>query len=612
MSVIRKILLIVLMPGFFYSCSLFTQGKKADKSHVYFEEGLQAYRMGQHHQSIDLLQKSIENDSLNVNAYLLLSDVASDIKDNELRLQSLKKVAELAPDKYPLAEKLLSESYAKQGDFQKALVHFKKYSKTNPKVDTSSVSQHINQLKKVQYLIEHPVETNIERFDSSINTITDEYWPFPSADDSTLYFTRMVQPATGYPFERLFYANRSENGWQDAEQLAIGDAEEVNEGTMSMTANGNLIFFTACGRRDGMGSCDVYYLIKNSGRWTGPVNAGPKVNTKGWDAQPSVSADGRFLFLSSNREGGYGRQDIWMCTIEIIDNDLIKFGDVINIGEGVNTSESDFSPFIHADNQTLYFSSTGHYGMGGSDMFMSRFHRKSWSKAKNLGYPVNSLKDDDGLVVSPTAHLAVFSSNRQQSINQSKDLYYIKLPSDISPRKMGYLKGFVYNKQTKEKIYAEVELSKLGSTDKQVVESDKSEGYLTVVGVGHTYALNVSKPGFLFYSRHFDYDKPESFSEATVENIFLEPIKMNARVVLNNIFFEFDSYELKSKSENELKKVVDFMKQNPTVEIEISGHTDTIGTDEYNLQLSEKRAEEIVDFLTEYIDDSRIQSVGYG
>jgi outer membrane protein OmpA-like peptidoglycan-associated protein len=177
---------------------------------------------------------------------------------------------------------------------------------------------------------------------------------------------------------------------------------------------------------------------------------------------------------------------------------------------------------------------------------------------------------------------------------------------------MGYLKGHVFNKATREKLNAEIELTKLNGTSKQVVESDKNDGYITVVEAGHTYALNVSKKGFLLYSRHFDYLTPESFNEATIENVFLEPLQLNAKVVLNNIFFEFDSYELKTESEIELKKVVEFMKQNPTVRIEISGHTDTVGSEEYNLQLSENRANEIAEFLLKYIDASRIKSVGYG
>jgi outer membrane protein OmpA-like peptidoglycan-associated protein len=612
MRVIQKLLFIILVPGFFYSCSLFTQGTKTDKSTDYFENGLQAYRMGQYDHSVELLEKSIEADSLNVNAYLLMSDVASDINNNKLRLQALEKVTQIAPDRYPLAEKLLAESYAKQGEFEKAIVHFEKYSNNSKKADSVAVSQHIGQLKKIQHLIEHPVDARIKRFGSSINTFTDEYWPFPSADDSTIYFTRIVQSDAGYPFERLYYADRSDIGWQNANRLTIGDEVEVNEGTMSMTANGNLIFFTACGRPDGMGSCDVYYMLKISGKWIGPINAGPKVNTGGWDAQPSVSADGRFLFLSSSREGGFGKQDIWKCTINDVSNNLIEFGESVNLGRGVNTPGSDFSPFIHADNRTLYFASTGHYGMGGSDLFISRFHDKEWSKAQNLGYPINSIKDDDGLVVSPTAHLAVFSSNRTESLNLSKDLYYMELPANFKPNQMGYLKGFVFNKKTKEKIYAEVELSMLGSTDKQIVESDKKEGFLTVIEAGRTYALNVSMPGFLFYSRHFDYDTPESFIDATIENIFLEPIELNAKVVLNNIFFDFDSYELKNESEAELKKVVDFMRQNSTVKIEISGHTDTIGSEDYNLQLSEKRANEIADYLSVYIDATRVEAVGYG
>lgn len=611
----QKILAVIfiLAIGTLFSCSSIMPGANSKKKEQLFQEGLTAYRSGNFSSAKSHLENAIRIDSTYIEAYLLLSDVAAELQDDDLRLKALEKSIELEPAKYKMAHKYLSDIYVQRGQFSTAATHLTKYLNGYRGIDSLQLHYQLQQIEKSKLLIDNELKnTDIEVFDTTINTENDEYWPFPSADDSTIYFTRLLQPDSGHPFERLFYSKRTENGWQTAQQLSIGDVQEVNEGTISMTANENLLFFTACGRSDGFGSCDIFYMFKNKGQWFGPVNAGENVNTAFWDAQPSVSATGDLLFWTSNRGGTIGKQDLWYCTIKRNKAGYPEFGEALNAGTGVNTTENDFSPFIHADKQTLYFASTGHYGMGKNDLFVSRLDSGQWGRARNIGYPINSIHDDDGLVVSPTAHLALFSSNRTTSVRQSKDLYHFNIPADAKPNTMGYLKGYVFNSVTHEKINAQVELSKLTTTEKQVIECDKEKGYLTVIEAGYTYALNATMPGFLFYSRHFDYKNPETFSNATIENIFLEPIKLDATVILNNIFFEFDSYEINPKSEAELMKVVEFMTLNSSVKIEVSGHTDTVGNEQYNLQLSEKRAKSIALYLSKHIEASRIEHVGYG
>ncbi|MDA3879955.1 MAG: OmpA family protein [Prolixibacteraceae bacterium] len=609
----KNILIIsVLLVELLFSCSSYRSGINPNNKEELFEKGLEAYRSGGYHLAENYLEKAIQIDSFYVDAYLLMSDVAAELGDNDLRLFSLEKVLLLEPGKYKVAHKYVSDIYQQRGKFADATFHLTKYLENYNGSDTSAFKLQLENNEKSRYLVENKLtNVNIKAFNETINTENDEYWPFPSADDSTIYFTRLIKPEQSHPFERLFYSERNRDGWETAVQLSIGDVREVNEGTISMIANENLIFFTACGRSDGYGSCDIYFMIKKN-KWVGAFNAGKNVNTAAWDAQPSVSANGDLLFWSSSREGGFGKQDIWFCTIQKNSKGVIEFGEPVNAGTGINTTKNDFSPFIHADNRTLYFASTGHYGMGNSDMFVSRFESNQWSRAKNLGYPINSINDDDGLVVSPSAHLALFSSNRSTSVKNSKDIYYFNLPNESKPNKMGYLKGFVYNRGTNEKINAKIELSKLNTKQKQIVESDIKNGYTTVIEAGHTYALNLSLPGFLLYSRHFDYNNPDTFNDAATENIYLEPIRLDATVILNNIFFEFDSYKINSKSETELMKVVEFMKQNSSVKIEISGHTDNVGSEQYNLQLSKKRAESIALYISEYINASRIKHVGYG
>jgi outer membrane protein OmpA-like peptidoglycan-associated protein len=381
---------------------------------------------------------------------------------------------------------------------------------------------------------------------------------------------------------------------------------------MCLSPDGRLLFFTACGRNDGRGSCDVYYSMKMENYWSRPVNAGSVVNSSFWEAQPSVSSDNKKLFFASNRPGGVGGMDIWSSEIAVIKDGKLFFKTPKNLGRGVNSRENDFSPFIHADGSTLYFSSEGRSGMGGSDLFLSKLKDTIWTEAVNLGSPINTRFNEDGLVVSPTSNVAIFSSNREGSIAGTKDLYQLKLPSEFLPEKVGYIKGYVFISETDSIIQAPIELTQLESNETRNIISDRDEGYITTLVAGKTYALNVSIEGYLFYSRHFNLKENLGFKQAERVDIYLEPIKTGKIFVLSNIFFDFDSDQLKEESDAELIQLTDFLRKNPQLNIEISGHTDNVGGSDYNLKLSESRAKAIFNYLKQYIRPDRMIYKGYG
>lgn len=587
-------------------------GQHPKKSQRYFDKALNALRADELQNAQLNSVLAIEQDTLNIKAYLLLSDICAELK-NDLKYQwALNKVIQLNSGQNPLVYKLLGNSYFASGNYSKALDNYLEYFRFGISKDSVFINDKIQQCKWANNLVEnaHPIE--IIHLDTSINSSMNEYWPFISTDDSTLYFTRLVTNEKPYPFERLFFSERTLTGWLKAQKLTIGNPDEVNEGTLSMTADGRLIFFTACGQPDGKGSCDIYYMKEVDGVWKSPQNAGSNVNTSMWDAQPSVSSKGEALYWSSNRGGGFGVKDIWMASISIASDGLLSFGDAINLGEGVNSEKNDYSPFIHADNQTLYFASDGRYGLGKSDLFVARYLDSVWALAQNLGYPINSIGNDDGLVVSPTAHVALFSSDRIGSINNSKDLYFFNLPNAFLPAKMGYVKGFVYNALTNEKLNALIEVTNLNSEKSWAIAADPKGGYIITVESLQNYAFNINKKGYLIFSEHFNLQSPQNFCDATIYNIYLQPIGVNATVVLKNIFFEFGSYELNKKSIAELMLLVEFLKQNRKVKIEISGHTDSVGNKDYNQSLSEERAKAISLFLEENIGKGRISYFGYG
>ena len=582
------------------------------KSAKFLEQALSAFRQNDLEIAKDYSLKAIERDTLNVKAYLLLSDIAAELKIPAQYQWALNKVISLSPDQYPLAYKLLAESYFSVGDYWKASRFFVDYTRFAIKTDSAYIVDRIEQCKAAELLIENKFDVELIHLNSTINSKEDEYWPFVSADDSTLYFTRLITTEKLYYFERLFFSENTPEGWLPAQKLVIGSNAEVNEGTISMTANGHLIFFTACGRSDGYGSCDIYYMQNKRGEWQAPQNAGNKVNSSNWDAQPAVSSKGEKLYWSSNRNGGIGGRDIWMSSIAYDSQGNISFSSPVNLGRKINSIKNDYSPFIHADDHTLYFASEGHYGLGQSDLFVSHFKDSSWTFAQNLGFPINSCATEDGLVVSPTAHVALFSSNRKGAINESKDLYLFQLPKEFEPNQTGYVKGDVFDAESGEKLDAEIELTNLNSNVKWTIEADDKEGYITTLEAMQNYAFNINKRGYLIYSEHFNLEYPQDFKDATIYNIYLQPIKKDARVVLKNIFFEFNSASLNEKSEVELEQLVDFLKKNQKVKVEISGHTDNVGSSEYNQKLSEQRAKAISVYLEKYIEKGRINYVGYG
>lgn len=589
--------------------TLAMQGNKAQKQ---FQKALISVQQKEYLMAQKQVLLAIKSDSIYVNAYLLLSDIAAELK-NDVQFQwALQKVIEIVPSKYPQAYKLLANNYFINGKYAQALQLYTACQQLNLLTDSVYLNTQIRKCQYANELITKKLNIEIEHLETYINTGENEYWPMVSADDSVLYFTRLITREKPYAFERLYYSKKTLEGWTAADEYIIGNNNEVNEGTLSMVADGHLVFFTACGRPDGMGSCDIYYLVHKNGQWLSPQNAGQKINTAKWDAQPSVSSKGDALFWSSNRDGGFGGKDIWTASIFKNVDGSIQFGEPENLGNVVNSKQHDFSPFIHADDHTLYFASDGHMGLGKSDMFMTRFCDSVWINVQNLGFPINSISDDDGLVVSPTAHVALFSSNRPGSFENSKDLYFFKLPEEFRPIKTGFLKGAVFDALSRQKIDATIELSNLSSAKNWTIDVNKNTGYMVTLASHQDYAFNINKKGYLMYSDHFSVDSSHNYSEAAIYNIYLQPIQLNATIELKNIFFEFDSYKLNDNSRAELEQLQFFLKQNPRVKVEISGHTDNLGNADYNLRLSEERAKAILTYLEKYIDTNRMSYRGYG
>jgi len=464
--------------------------------------------------------------------------------------------------------------------------------------------------------VESPVSFHPENAGAAINSDEDEYWPSLNGEANTLVFTRLITKdkngqKNNYPQEDFYVSQKDSAGWQKATPLGPPVNTSENEGAQCISADGRLLFFTGCGRPDGLGSCDIYMSVRQKGKWSDPVNLGSPVNTSFWESQPSVSADGKWLYFTSNRPGGKGKMDIWRAEkLGVSPEGFPVYGKVTNM-ESINTPGNELSPFIHADGKTLYFASDYWPGMGGKDLFF--ISTDSLKKPQNLGYPVNTSADEEGLVVEVAGERAWYTSNSKGF--GGRDIFTFLLPEAFRPRPVSWVKGRVYDRKTGHLIPSDIVLNDLvDNTLVQHMYPFENEGeFLFCLPSGHNYGLNISKEGYLFHSENFNLLEKFSRYQPLTLNIALDPIEINKTTILKNIFFETDSSNLKPESIAQLKEIVDFMTKNPGLVIEIGGHTDLQGSEAHNLILSGKRADTVVQYLIgKGVSSSRLSSKGYG
>lgn len=601
----------------FFSQNVFCQEKyTTDKKSAIknYNEGLIYYTSRNYYKAIELFTRAIKNDSNFIEPYILLGQSYEEIGFRQQAISAYSYALKLNPSFYPYGHIKVGYLLIKEGKYEEALKHFENYFKLNTKDEyyDRKAKRGLENCKFAIEAIKNPVSFKPINVGSSINTEDDEYWPCLTADGQTLIFTRLIKDSAALSGkqEDLFYSEFDGNNYGPSINIGKPLNTRQNEGAQTISANGRIMVFTGCNRKDGYGRCDLYISYKIGNRWSTPKNMGPPVNTKYTETQPSLSADGRTLYFVSDRPGGKGSTDIYITTMK----DDSTWSEPIPIGEPINTEESEMSPFIHADNQTLYFASDGHAGLGGFDLFVSyKINDSTWSKPKNLGYPINTSADEIGFIVNAQGNIAFFSSEREK--NRGKDIYMLELYKEIQPLPTSYMKGKIYDKYTHKPLKARFELYDL-SNGKLIYAStsDPITGeFLVTLPANRNYMLNASANGYLFYSENFQFTDIHDIKKPFIKDVPMNPIEVGETIVLNNIFFEFNSYELKNESILELDKVVDLLKKNPRVKILISGHTDNIGTQEYNKKLSEKRAEAVANYLkSKTIDASRLKVIGYG
>lgn len=586
------------------------QSKKAIKL---FEKAKKADNEGEQIKALEYLDRAIEKSPEYVEAYLFAADIYRTSENFDKAIEYYEKLVKDYDVPY-FFYLFYGETLFEVARYDDAIGSFREYLKSRKaasrykeKVRSYIANCEFSKAAQAAPKLFEPVNLG-----DKVNSENMEYFPSISADGNSLVFTYRA-PNQAKSDEDFFISLKDTltGEWMQSKPAAGFLNTQLNEGAQSITSDGNIIYFAACERQDGYGSCDIYAsFYRGNGQWSKALNLGPNVNSKVWDTQPSISSDGKTLYFVRGSHGRSKNKDIYYTKLQSDGT----WGKAEKLGGPINTSGNETSPFIHFDNKTIYFSSDGHPGLGELDFFVSRKNEDgTWGDPENLGYPINSKEDDFSLIVSPDGKTAYFSSDRLGGNIGLQDLYSFILPKESRAIEIAYIKGKITNKITGDPISAKIEFSDLASSETILFEeSNRIGNYFSVLPGNADYGLNIQKKGFLVYSKNFSLSV-ENVRKAYILNVKLIPIAVDQKVKLENVFYTTASFELDNRSNSELNKVADFLNDNPTVTISIEGHTDNVGSKSANITLSRNRAKSVYHYLVERgIDKSRLSSKGFG
>lgn len=590
-----------------------SENKKALK---YYEEARQFFKRTQFYEALEPLKKAIDKDDNFIEAWNTLGTAYFKTGKKQEAKESYIKAIRINPD-YPRSVNtyfLLGELYYKEGLYQEAISYLENYltKKTKNSKSKKVSRRYIDNSKFAIEAIASPYEYNQKPLKDHANYFKLQYFPVLTVDEKTLIFTgrKGLRPRDD---EDIYISRKDELGnWSIPSSVSNNINTPLNEGACTISADGRTLIFTACTGRKGYGSCDLFISYKIGDHWTNPENMGETVNSSSWDVQPSLSADGTVLYFVSTRKGGIGGKDIWVSHKNIKG----KWQTPLNLGNKVNTIDDEISPFIHVNGESLFFSSKGHIGMGGYDIFKSeKLNDTTWSESKNLGFPLNDKEDQVSLYISSNGKKGYYTVEKRSFQDWDSWLYEFDVPNEISiQKKSTFLTGNVKDAETGKFLKSDIKLYELHSNEiKSRVESDAENGdFVVVLTEGNEYGMYVSKEGYLFQDFSFSFNNFSDFDKELL-NIELTPVNKGQHMVLSNLYFEFDKFELKPESYSELEILLEFLKKNSSVKIEIQGYTDNVGGANYNLNLSSKRAETVYDYLEKKgVPQTRLSYKGYG
>lgn len=596
-------------------------------ANFYFEQGKELYDEKEYEDAIDKFRSALEKDENHNNSLNYLGQSLIELGKYEEALEvfnTLDKAAE--QDYWPWYLYLKGNLNSDLENWKAAVTDYDKFMSRYSKEANRIGFHHCAAYKKHYALNVEKVRAKKSNMPepinlgNGVNTISDDMMPQIDPTGKRMYFTstrkggmdnmdNMDKDESDDWGEDLYYIDKQNGIWGKSILLPEPINTFGNDGTSTFSADGQQLIYVKCDADGGVGSCDLWTCNLEGSKWSAPANLGDVVNSKSWDSQPSLSADGLTMAFVSNREGSYdGSMDIYITR----KNKFGQWGVPQNAGTTINTPFGEKSPYLAPDGKTMYFASEGHPGFGKYDLFVAVWEEGSWSEPINLGAPLNSKGMDTYFTISASGESAYFASDRSGS--GKLDLFSVTIPERLRPKPSVIVTGVVSNANNKAMIGAWVLVEDINTGE--LIASAKSNSasgqYLVVLPSGRNYSVSANKEGYFFYSNMFEVLEKAKYEEIT-RNIELKPIEKGAKVVLNNIFFETGSATLSQESHIELNKAVELLKANPKMVVEVGGHTDNVGSDETNMTLSHNRAKSVRDYIVNAgITSNRLQAKGYG
>ncbi|NLL28655.1 MAG: OmpA family protein [Bacteroidales bacterium] len=646
-----KYLVFIITILFFTNNFLFAQkeelcGKLSKKHAKTFDEAMMNYSQGRrlerklpdnaekYYKASMLLLKEItdENDKY-APAYYYLGCINVFKKGNNLSAAEkyFSKSIELCPDGMLDAYFQLGKIYYGLEKYEQAISSLDSYLKKSGNINDSTyleAKEILEWSKQINDIKSKPVKFN-PKVVEGISSPEDEYLVIITPDNENAFYTRKTKVKTvqswsgGDDYKEMFYvssripdANKSlsERSFDKGKPMPEPFNMNANEGGATVTIDNKELILTICKYEDkknpNYANCDLYYTKFEYGMWS-DLERIDVVNTPDyWESQPSISSDGKDLYFISDRPGGMGGYDIYLSQRDENGN----WGTPKNLGKNINSKGNEKSPFIHTDSKTLYFSSDGRPGIGGYDIFYSRLDKNGdWQKPVNIGYPINTTYDDVGFFVSTNGKYGYFGSNNMKEGIGGWDFYSFDLYEEARPEKVLFVKGTIKDEVDNTPIDAKVQLKNLKTREIKEIPVDMETGnYVAAIPFNADFLLTVKKADYVYENAYISQED-STFDEPKNLDIDLEPVVVGKSYRMNDIYYKSNSAELLSESKKVLDDFIDFLNENPNIKVKIQGHTDNIGSDAFNMTLSEERAKSVFDYLIENgISASRLSYKGFG
>lgn len=605
----------------------------------FYQEGPGVYRL-----AIDSYLKADKFNSENALLNYKIGRCYLDQNDKAQAIQYLEKAYKLDPRisidmEYNDVNYLLARAYHLDYQFDKAISKYKEHKNAlTPEhlaKEVKMIDKMIGECETAKKMVANPVRVYVDNLGKEVNSAFPDYRPLVVPDESLILYTSSRETTTGgkrdkdsYYFEDIYVSYYQDGKWTLPENSYDLNSTS-HDATAGISSDGTLLYVYKSAGGNRLFECN---LIGNT--YSFPDEMPNAINNGMKQASAALTFDKTTLYFTSLREDGYGGQDIYIAKKDAKD----RWQEAVNLGATINTPYDEEGLFITPDGKTLYFSSKGHNSMGGFDIYKSEWAEGKWSNPQNLGYPINTPEDDVFFTMASSEQRGYYSSKKKDGYG-GHDLYIITFLGAAKPMMLSTGEDLLayMEKSSAPKPEAEIEQNTtLSGTIQDAVtlmplqatieivdnsknelmasfESNSSSGaYLISLQPGKNYGISVNKKDYLFHSENFDIPM-DAVAKKIKKDILLKKVEIGTRIVLNNIFYDFNKATLRPESEAELDRLYKLLNENPTLKIEISGHTDNVGSATYNQKLSESRAKAVVDYLFDKgIDKTRLTFRGYG